>query len=91
MGVTKVFLQSSDTRWDDRELLKIFRRADAITEESSRRTIEENPSGPAALCGFRLSNSLAIQAVVIQMGGIDGVRLGVWSKIALILTKLLQI
>ena len=41
----------------------------------------ERPLGPAALCSFRLSNSVAIPAVVIQMGGIDGARLGVWSKL----------
>ena len=40
----------------------------------------KRPSGPAALCGFRLSNSLVIPAVVIEMGGIDDVQLGVWSK-----------
>ena len=36
----------------------------------------ERQSGPAALCGFRLSNSLAIQVAVTEMGGIDGVLLG---------------
>ena len=35
------------------------------------------PSGPAAMCGFSLSNSLAILAVGIEMGGLDGVWLGV--------------
>ena len=34
----------------------------------------QRPSGPAALSGCRLSNSLATPAVVIEMGGIDGVR-----------------
>ena len=34
----------------------------------------ERPSGPAALCGYRLSNSKAIPVVVIEMGGVDGVR-----------------
>ena len=34
----------------------------------------DRPSGPAALCGCRLSNSIAIPTVVIEMGGIDGVR-----------------
>ena len=38
------------------------------------------PSGPAAMCGFSLSNSLAIPAVGIEMGGIDNVWLGIWSK-----------
>ena len=33
-------------------------------------TMGERPSGPVALCGFRLSISLAIPAVVIEMGGI---------------------
>ena len=33
-------------------------------------TMGERPSGPVALCGFRLSISLAKPAVVIQMGGI---------------------
>ena len=51
-----------------------------MTEESYRRTTGERPLGPAALCGFRLSNSLAIPAVVIEMGGIDRVRLGVIKK-----------
>ena len=40
----------------------------------------ERQSGPAALCGFRLSNSLVIQVAVTEMGGIDGVLLGVWSR-----------
>ena len=34
----------------------------------------ERPSGLAALCGYRLSDSIAIPAVVIEIGGIDGVR-----------------
>ena len=38
----------------------------------------ERQSGPVALCGFRLSNSLAIPVVVTEMGGIDGILLGVW-------------
>ena len=40
----------------------------------------ERPLGPAALCGFRLSNILALPAVVIEMGWINGIWLGVWSK-----------
>ena len=46
-------------------------------------TMGERPSGPVASCGFRLSISLAIPAVVIDMGGIHrsfGIWLGVWSK-----------
>ena len=42
--------------------------------------MEERPSGPAALCGVRLSNHLAIPATVIEMGGINGAPLGVWLK-----------
>ena len=34
----------------------------------------ERPSGPEALCGCRLSNSVGIPAVLIGMGGIDSVR-----------------
>ena len=34
----------------------------------------ERLSGPAAVCDYRLSDSIAIPAVVIEMGGIDGVR-----------------
>ena len=34
----------------------------------------ERPSGRAALCGCRLSNSIAIPAVVTEMGVIGGVR-----------------
>ena len=80
MGVTKAFFLASGTWWDDSDLLKIFWRAGAINEQSSRRTMGERQSGPAALCGFRLSNSLAIQVAVTEMGGIDGVLLGVWSR-----------
>ena len=55
----------------------------------------KRPSGPAALCCFRLSYSLVILVVVIEMGGIKKKRRTVRGKvqdpIALILTKLLQI
>ena len=52
----------------------------------------KRPSGPVALRGFRLSNSLVIPAVVIlKWVARSTVRGMVKDPIALILTKLLQI
>ena len=83
MGVSKAFFQASGTWWDDRDSLKTFWKAGAINEESSQRTMGKMQSGPAALCGFWLFNSLVIPAVivVIEIGVIDSVLLEVWSQL----------
>ena len=78
MGVTKAFIQSSGTWWDDRDYLLLRRE---LPEDYGRTTIR--PSGLVWLSV--VYNSLVIPAFVIEMGDIqymyiDGIWLGVWLK-----------